>query len=304
MIAIAKQYELERYENERDWLEARLACVGSSNAAAIVGVDRMRGQYATWAEKTSPIRQREQDDLCYWGHALEPAIAQRFIEELDGGAFADYLQDPGDFTLCRSAEKSWHGCTPDRLLVTTEGVIPVELKTAHYDQARVWAKEVPWTYVVQVQWQMHVLGASQAYIAVLCNGRDFQYHPIRRDDEIIRRLVKRVDKFWHDYVLTRTAPPVDANEATREWLATLYDQPKKEIAELIDDEWVGAGERFDKLTRLSSKITKAKTLLTNRIKEKMGNCELAILGDQSGFQWAGEKSRRFTRKRKVYLEDE
>ena len=296
-------YMIEKYDNERDWGLARLTLCGSSNAAAIVGVDRTRGLYATWAEKTSPLQVREQDELCYWGHALEKPIFQRFLEELDGGAFADYAQDPGEYSLFRSTLKSWHGCTPDRLLVTTEGVIPVELKTAHYEQARVWAKEVPWSYIVQVHWQMHVLDAQQAYIAVLCNGRDFQYHPIRRNEEIIQRLVKRVDKFWRDHVLTRVAPPVDANQSTREWLASIYSQPKREVAELIDDEFADIGERYDKLSRLSSKIDKAKTLVQNRIKERMGDCELAILGDGSGFSWAGNKSRRFTRKRKVYLDE-
>jgi putative phage-type endonuclease len=302
VVMATNLYEIERYETEADWLRARLTGIGSSDCAAVVGLGRDRGQYAVWAEKTSPLHVDNQfDELIYWGHALEKPIANRFMHDANPGA---ELVDYGDYALCRRIDKPWHICTPDRVLSFVTGDVPVELKTAHYEQAMIWGKEVPWNYIVQSQWQQHVLGADGGYIAVLCNGRDFKWHVVERNDEIIRRLVSKVDRFWHNHVVPRVAPSVDATSATSTWLGRIYSEARKDVAELGDD-FYGAGKRWDKLQRLESKIERHKELLKNRVKEAMGNCELAQLGDGSGFAWTGTNgSRRFTRKQKVRLPDE
>lgn len=298
-----KPYTVENWTTETEWLTARLTGIGSSDAAAVVGLGRDRGQYAVWAEKTSPLHQDNQfDELIYWGHALEDDIAERFLR--DAGIDRWQLMDPGEYSLYRRTDKPWHICTPDRLIDKGKTWKPLELKTAHYDQAMIWGKEVPWPYIVQSQWQQHVLGADGGYIAVLCNGRDFAWHPVERNEEIIRRLVKKVDRFWNENVLPKVAPPVDATSATSTWLGRLYAEPQKEIAQLPED-FYRDGKRWDKIARLMGKLDKAKILIKNRVKEAMGNCELADVGDGSGFQWAGTNgSRRFTRKEKLRYPDE
>lgn len=295
-------YTIEKWTTETEWLTARLQGIGSSDAAAVVGLGRDRGLYSIWAEKTSPLHiDNEFNELAYWGHALEDDIADRFMR--DSGLNVD-IHDPGEYTIFRRTDKPWHICTPDRLLRSVTGDVPLELKTAHYDQAMIWGKEVPWPYIVQSQWQQHVMDADGGYIAVLCNGRDFAWHPVERNDEIIRRLVQKVDRFWENHVETRIAPPVDATSATSTWLGRIYNAPQPDVFELGDD-FYGDGKRWDKIAKLAAKLDKAKELLKNRVKAAMGNCELAQLGDGSGFAWSGSNgSRRFTRKQKVRLPDE
>jgi len=300
-----KAYTVEEHKTEHDWLTARLTGIGSSDAAAVVGLGRDRGCYSVWAEKTSPLRKSDQfDELIYWGHALEDAIAERFMRDADTKA---KLINPGEYTIYRRTDKPWHCCTPDRVL--ERGLmcsVPLEIKTAHYDQARIWGKEVPWNYVVQCQWQIHVMDADCGYIAVLCNGRDFAWHPVERNEEIIRRLVKKVDQFWNNHVVPKVAPPVDATKSASQWLGHIYDEPHSDVIEL-GEEFHGIGTRYDKLCKVASKIDKHKLLIQNRIKEAMGNCELGRLHDDSGFQWksrANSDTRTFTRKKKVSLPDE
>ncbi len=297
-------YTIETYDNERDWLTARLTGCGSSEAASVAGLGRDRGLYAVWADKTSPVVIEEKDDIVLFGHLHEPTIAAEFMRRSQWGGT---VEDPGEYTLFRSEEKPWHVCTPDRLLFTRfpnslEAVL--ELKTAYYDQAKLWQTKVPLPYMAQIQWQMHVLGVDEAYIAVLCNGYQFKWHPVRRHQELIARLVAKVDRFWHDHVEPNVAPAPDATPATSRALARMYAVAEPIVAEL-PKECDPLGGRYDKLAELSKKIDAEKRGIQNRIKSEMGNAELGALFDGSGFGWSGKNgSRRFTRKKKVRLSDE
>ncbi len=296
-------YTIETYDNERDWLEARQLGIGSSEAASVSGLGRDRGQYAVWADKTSPVVIEEKDDIVLFGHLHEPTIAAEFFRraKLKG----DVL-DPGEFSLFRRTDFPHHICTPDRLLIALGPGIPyavLELKTAYYDQAKIWQKRVPLPYMAQIQWQMHVIGVDQAFIAVLCNGYQFRWHPVKRHQRLIDRMVDKVDRFWRDHVEANVAPAPDATEAMSRSLARMYATPEPTIAEL-SAECDGMGTRYDKLNSLIKKIEAEKLAIKNRVQSEMQCAEYGLLVDGSGFQWSGKNGkRRFTRKKKVSVPD-
>ena len=296
-------YTIERYHNERDWLQARQLGCGSSDAAAVAGLGRDRGMYSTWAGKTSPVVIEPKDDIVLFGHLHEPVIAAEF--ERRAKLPEIIVTDPGEYTLFRSKAASWNFCTPDRLLQLGPDLYAVlELKTAYFDQAKIWAHRVPLSYIVQMNWQMHVLGVSQGYVAVLMDGYRFAWHPVRRNEKLIQRLIQKVDHFWANHVLPDVAPAPDATAATSRALASLYAVAEPVVADLPEalDE---VGAHYDTLSDIAKKCDERKRLIRNFVQAEMKEAEYGQLLDGSGFRWSGsDGKRRFTRVKKVKVPDE
>src|SRR5687767_14629852 len=104
-MTVADIATVEHYTTEAEWLLARQRSIGGSEVAAAVGLDPRRGRFALWAEKTGKVEPITSDLLMRVGHDLEPRIA----EETEAREFG--LEDPGPFTLYRSAEHPWRHAT-------------------------------------------------------------------------------------------------------------------------------------------------------------------------------------------------
>ena len=66
-----------------EWLEVRKRGIGSSDAAAAVGLCPYKSQLELWLEKTGRVVQDEepgQDSPMYWGTLLEPYVASAYTE--------------------------------------------------------------------------------------------------------------------------------------------------------------------------------------------------------------------------------
>lgn len=308
-------YTRERYSNEIDWLNQRLTGIGSSDAGALIGFNLNRGRYSVWVNKTTePEKPDHSDDMALWGHLSESACAKMFmmrakITDLE-------LQDPGEYTIFRRKDNPTHYCTPDRLLMekvrrasTTElemELVPravVECKNAYYDQARIWQREVPANYIAQINWQMYVMDLGTAYVACWLDCGKFVWHRVRRHQRLIDRMIKAADEFWETNVKGNQPPAADATAATSRALARKYADPTPTLFEL-PEEFDSFGTAYDELCGEASRIDKEKTEMQNRLKAAMGNNELALLKDGSGFAWKGSNgSRRFSRKKKVRVPD-
>lgn len=287
----------QSYQNLTDWLVARRASLGSSDVASVLGVSKWQSPFAVWHDKTSESKpETESDETQEWGHRLEPPIAKKLAEVL-----GVELHDPGEYTIYTSEKYPWLSCTPDRLVV---GLIPevVELKTAHFAAGKTWDTHVPDAYMVQVQTQMLVLGAQQGYIAVLVDGYKFAYHTIVPHLRMQRAIVNRTRDFWENYVLTKTAPPVDYTDSTRQALHDMYPSCDGGFVDIDNDT---LGERYDTLCKRAAVIDKGKSLIQNQVKESMGSAEFARLPDESGFSWKESKNgrRTFRRVERVYCDD-
>src|SRR5450830_1328762 len=72
-----------------DWLEVRKNGIGSSDAAAAVGLNPYKSQLELWLEKTGrdenlpksdPL---DEDSPAYWGNVLEPIVARHYSKRTD-----------------------------------------------------------------------------------------------------------------------------------------------------------------------------------------------------------------------------
>lgn len=204
--------------DRRQWLEVRQGGIGSSDAAAAVGLNPYKSQLELWLEKTGRGARKEEtsgmDDPCYWGTLLEPYVATAYQQKTGRKVrrVNAVLQHPTfNFMLANL----------DREVVGSSDVQILECKTAGEFGSRLWKDGVPEYVQLQVQHQLAVTGKAAADVAVLLCGQKLEIHRIERDDDLIARLILLETKFW-ECVEQDIEPLVDGSESSARALRQLY----------------------------------------------------------------------------------
>ncbi|HEU4636954.1 MAG TPA: YqaJ viral recombinase family protein [Edaphobacter sp.] len=205
--------------DRQQWLEVRRGGIGSSDAAAAVGLNPYKSPLALWMDKTGRAVEQEDaaedmDDPRYWGTLLEPYVAAAYQRKTGRKVrkVNAVLQHPTFPFLLANL---------DREIVGDPDVQILECKTAGEFGARLWKDGVPDYVQLQVQHQLAVTGKQAADVAVLLCGQQLEVHRIERDDELIGRLILLETRFW-EHVETDTPPPADGSESSAKALRQLY----------------------------------------------------------------------------------
>ncbi|SEL11831.1 putative phage-type endonuclease [Atopomonas hussainii] len=215
-----------------DWLAIRKQGIGSSDAAAAVGLNPYKSQLELWLEKTGRDAdlpkadpQDEQSPL-YWGTVLEPVVAWHYSKRIGHKVrrVNAVLQHP-------DPELPWMLANLDREVIGTDDVQILECKTAGINGARLWQDGVPEYVQLQVMHQLAVTGKQAADVAVLLGGQTLEVHRIERDEQMIARLIELERQFWH-YVETDTPPPVDGSTSSDAALRCLYPEDNGQALDL------------------------------------------------------------------------
>lgn len=257
-----------------EWLEVRKTGIGASDAAAAVGLSPYKSQLELWMEKTGRDADLPKPDPkdttqpVYWGTLLEPIVAASYTQQTGHkvrkvNAVLQHPQFP--FMLANL----------DREVVNVLGVQILECKTAGEFGAGLWKEGVPEYVQLQVQHQLAVTGKQAADVAVLLCGQKLDVHRIRRDDELIARLIHLEAQFW-EYVVSDTSPPADGSSSAERALRTLYPGVASTTVDFSDNRALSA--TFSDLVRLRADI-KAREEQAEKFKhvllQAMGNAESA-----------------------------
>ncbi|MDD0841162.1 YqaJ viral recombinase family nuclease [Pseudomonas sp. Gutcm_11s] len=215
-----------------DWLQIRKQGIGSSDAAAAVGLNPYKSQLELWLEKTGrdttlPKTDRhDEESPAYWGNVLEPIVAWHYSKRTKHKVrrINAVLQHP-------NLELPWMLANIDREVIGADDVQILECKTAGINGARLWKEGVPEYVQLQVMHQLAVTGKQTADVAVLLGGQTLEIHRIERDEQMIARLIELERRFWH-YVETDTPPPADGSASAELALRCLYPQDSGQVVEL------------------------------------------------------------------------
>lgn len=221
-LRLIKTKELPR----DDWLAVRKQGIGSSDAAAAVGLNPYKSQLELWLEKTNrddslPKADPHDEELpMYWGNILEPIVAAHYTKRTGNRVrrINAVLQHP-DPSL------PWMLANIDREVTGVPDVQILECKTAGINGARLWKEGVPEYVQLQVHHQLAVTGKQAADVAVLLGGQHLEIHRIERNETLITRLIELERQFWH-YVETDTPPPADGSDSADTALRCLYPEDK------------------------------------------------------------------------------
>lgn len=182
------RFIVRKDENFDGWLKARrdgVTATQVANASTPAGFDKAAVDFLIeWSEPDNPYMK--------FGRDWEGYIAD-FVNEL-------YNVEPNEWLI--AGENPRHRCTPDGLSKSHDVI--GEYKTTGKDWETV--DRLPMRYKRQVQWQLHVTGATRCVVAWLVREEvDGEFVPtsfkpkmgiIERDDEMITDLIVTADRLW------------------------------------------------------------------------------------------------------------
>lgn len=254
------------------WLAVRQGGIGSSDAAAAVGLHPYKSQLELWLEKTGRATTKAEttgmDDPCYWGTLLEPYVATAYQQKTGRKVrrVNAVLQHPTfNFMLANL----------DREVVGSPDVQILECKTAGEFGSRLWKDGVPEYVQLQVQHQLAVTGNAAADVAVLLCGQKLEIHRIERDDAVIARLVVLETTFWQ-CVEQDEPPPADGSESAARALRQLYPGNDTTLDFGQDEALCG---RFTTLSMLKAELEEKERLAEQckqSIQQAMGDASRAV----------------------------
>ena len=260
-----------------DWLSVRQQGLGSSDAAAAVGLNPHQSMLELWMIKTGRAQLLPRTDPSdrstptYWGNLLEPIVAAHYTLETGHRVrkVNAVLQHP-------DPDKYWMLANIDREVLGASDVQILECKTAGEFGVKAWREEVPEYVQCQVQHQLAVTAKAAADVCVLISGQEIQIHRIERDAELIEGLIRLEREFWQ-YVLTDTQPPADGSESADRALRAIYANDHGGIVDFRENRAMSAA--FADLQALREEIAqrdKAQQQLKQTIQQMMGSASRAL----------------------------
>ena len=273
--------------NREQWLNVRKGGIGSSDAAAAVGLNPYKSQLELWMEKTGrddnlpKVDPYDESSPMYWGTLLEPIVA------------AHYTRRTGNKVrrvnaVWQHPYQPWMLANLDREVMGAPDVQILECKTAGINGARLWKDGVPEYVQLQVMHQLAVTGHKAADVAVLIGGQELQVHRIERYEALIQHLVELERRFW-GYVERNEAPPADGSDSADLALRCLYPKDGGQVLDLSQDlEMSAAFSDLLAVRQVLSAHTQLEAQLKQRIQQRMGEASQAIF-DGGDVTWKRSK---------------
>jgi putative phage-type endonuclease len=261
--------------SREEWLDIRKKGIGSSDAAAAVGLNPHKSQLELWMEKTNQDAALPKPDPndetspMYWGTLLEPIVAAHYTKRTGRRVrrINAVLQHPSE---------PWMLANIDREVVSDGDVQILECKTAGLNGSRLWADGVPEYVQLQVMHQLAVTGKQAADVAVLVCGQELRIHRIERDEAAIASLIAIERAFWR-LVETRQPPAADGTESADRALRALFPADCGTCLDLVGDfETSAAFSDLLAVRRVLAEHLVLEDQLKQRIQQRMGDASKAL----------------------------
>lgn len=270
-----------------EWLKWRKKGIGGSDAAAIAGLNPWKSPIAVYLDKIGETEPIEDNERMRIGRDLEDYVAKRFVE-------ATGMKVRRINAILQHSEYPFILANVDRLIVgKKEGL---ECKVTNSYAKKEWEDEIPIYYEIQCHHYMAVTGYKAWWIACLIGNERFVYKRIERDEEVIKNLIKIERDFWENYVIPRQMPAPDGSDAATEIIKKMYPNSNPEQVIELPKSYESKLQRLDEIKELIHKLDREKKQLEQEIQVKMGENEIAIIGDRR-VTWKTIHSNRFDSKR-------
>ncbi|MCI9500637.1 MAG: endonuclease [Hungatella sp.] len=273
--------------SREEWLRLRKNGIGGSDAGAICGLNPYTSAMEVFQDKTTREVKDMDNEAMRQGRDLEQYVAQRFAEETGFKVRRSNM-------MYRSKENPFMIADVDRLVVGQDAGL--ECKTASAYNADKWKDgKIPPHYLIQCLHYMAVTGKREWYIAVVILGRDFQYHKIIWDNDLIGKLVAVEKAFWQNHVRAGVMPAPDGSSACEKMIAQYFKmaRTKSSIPLVGFDEKL---ERRERLLEMIGRLEKEQMMIEQEIKCFMGDNERAF-SDKYNVTWGNVESVRLDTKR-------
>jgi putative phage-type endonuclease len=270
--------EIAEFTEREAWLGARKKGLGGSDIAAIMGLNKYKGPFDVWLEKTGREARTVEGDAVTWGVHLEDPIAE-FYRARNDVKFVR-LTNP----LAVHSKYPFLLASPDRILYPRSLKEGLEIKTAGLRMAHKWGDEgsddIPEEYLMQCHHYLTVLDFEAWHVAALIGGQDYREYVVARDKEISESIVHIANDFWEKYVMEDRAPPLDTSEGCKRFL----DRFRKTSGAILE---ASDPEAVQKLEALRN-IAHAQRALHREYAQAQHEV-MALIGDADGVKWGEHK---------------
>lgn len=207
--------------------EERRTGIGGSDVAAICGVDPWKGPVDVFLEKTGR-RQVQQTEAMRFGLMMEPLLAEYYRD-----ANPEFILDYQPMKLWRSAEWDFAICHPDGCLYhvglgVTKPSRVFEAKTTSRRQAFRWGEEgtdeIPESALLQVQWNMWVVGVDLADIVAFVAEPPPKFYVVEANPGLQDIIVDRAQRFWKEHIEPDACPDPTQTPNPAHALRDLYPE--------------------------------------------------------------------------------
>ncbi|MFC7433149.1 YqaJ viral recombinase family protein [Hydrogenophaga bisanensis] len=285
-LKLVKTQQLPREE----WLQVRQQGIGSSDAAAAVGLHPYKSPLQLWLEKTGRVTsgtkqadsshakpslsEMPEDGPLYWGTLLEPLVAAHYTKRTGHRVrrVNAVLQHP---------DKPWMLANIDREVIGASDAQILECKTAGIQGSRMWSDGVPEYVQLQVLHQLAVTGKQAADVAVLLGGQEVQIHRIHRNEDMICHLMELEEAFWR-YVQKDCPPPADGSGSSAKALLSMFPTDQGTTLDLSDDLVMSAlfSDYLDVRQQLERFVAQ-EAQLRQSLQQRMGDSTRLLFGQGS-----------------------
>jgi len=254
----------------------RRASIGSSDIAAILGMDPFRSAADVWAEKTYELKDLDENRSIALGNRFERSILEQAAEDL---AIDVELDDPSLLHLTSPADPLFRCHLDARVL--RDGRPAAEALEAKWTALgeKEWGEpgsdQVPKRVIVQVHHQMFCGELELVRPAVLLSrfGRpDVETFRVERNEALIEILVGRAREWWQRHVVAGVPP--EGEPPSVDVLKRIRRIPRSVVPcdkELVD-EWA-------RLRKKRLDTEKAETRAKAKMLAALGDAEAGEYGD-------------------------
>ena len=250
----------------QEWLNLRKTGIGGSDAGAVCGLNPYSSAMKVFRDKISDTVEETDNEAMRIGQDLEEYVAKRFTE-------ATGLKVRKSNFMYRSKEHPYMLADVDRLVVGEDAGL--ECKTASAYSADKWADgNIPLHYVMQCYHYMAVTGKRTWYLAAVILGKEFVYHKLEWDNELIQHLIAVEGEFWKEHVVKRVIPTPDGSRACDEVIESYFPKAKKKDAITL----VGFDEKLkrrEEILGFISELQEEQKQIEQEVKMFMQEHELA-----------------------------
>ena len=195
-------------KNHEEWIKARAAGIGGSEAACILGMNKYKTNLTLWREKKGLVKPEDVSEKSAVRYGKEAEAYIRKLFQLD---YPEYEVDYNEFRMYATEKHPFIFATLDGELTDketgTRGIL--EIKTATIQNSLQWNNwqddEIPENYYIQILHQLATTGWDfvilRAYIRYYRNSRLFacvKDYKVNRNEvsQEIDFLITAEERFW------------------------------------------------------------------------------------------------------------
>lgn len=219
-------YNVEIYQDRKEWLNSRLGCIGASEASCILDKNPYKSKEQFIQDKLKGEIKESQKGVLKYGQDNENIIRQLFIIDYRTKYKLEYCNNVNVF----SVKYPFLSCSPDSLLLeigrkmkSRKGIL--EIKTAYVKneaQLSEWNKTIPIYYYAQILHQLLVM-------------EDLDFVVLRAKIKVYDRFTKEYYYLIKDYFIERSDVQEDIDYLLKKELEFVLEQRYIDFKAITDE---------------------------------------------------------------------